>query len=304
MKRKNSLIELYRFLFALNVVKNHGYFPYQGPYFSPGRISVEFFFVLSGWFTFRTIEKYTVMPYWKGLFYLIKDKLKLLGVPLAIGLLFNIIYKCIVGMTAWWDFSIWGYLWYVHDMLIVFIFYYTIRKFVKSKKWFIVIVSIIFVVTSVIHAFPTFYSWGYFRAFSAMSLGILISFLPKLKLKKQWLLWIPLVCVWILILKMFLFNFSFIEDELLNLVLYPALIYLTFQLDISNKVFNYLGSLSFGLYAYQSIPRVFEALGYNNEWIFFIIIVVLTILTDLIKRKKHNIESKKMLQLDFNQPQT
>ena len=47
-KKRNSLIEFFRFFFALNVVKNHGYFPYRTRLFSPGRISVEFFFVLSG----------------------------------------------------------------------------------------------------------------------------------------------------------------------------------------------------------------------------------------------------------------
>ena len=69
-------------------------------------------------------------------------------------------------------------------MFIVFIFYYTLRKFVKSQKWFLAITAIVFVATSVIHAFPQFYAWGDFRAFSAMSLGVLISFLPSIKLKK------------------------------------------------------------------------------------------------------------------------
>lgn len=284
MQKRNDLIEFYRFLFAMNVVKNHGYFPYQGSYFSPGRISVEFFFVLSGWFLVKSLDKYMHLPYWKGLFLFIKNKLILLGIPLAVGLFFNILYKCVAGVDSWWNFSIWVYLWYVHDMFIVFIFYYTLRKFVKSQKWFLAITAIVFVATSVIHAFPQFYAWGDFRAFSAMSLGVLISFLPSIKLKKQWLLWIPLVCVQLLILRMLLFDFTFVEEELLDLVLYPALIYLTFQLQIHNKVFGYLGALSFGLYAYQSVPLFIWELGYYNPWIFFAIIVVLAVSTDLIKR--------------------
>ena len=295
MKKRNSLIELYRFLFSMNVVKNHGYFPYQGKYFTPGRISVEFFFVLSGWFLVKSIDKFVDMPYFKGLFYLLKSKIVSLGVPLAVGLIFNIAYKCIVGMEDWWDFSIWGYLWYVHVMLIVFIFYFTIRKFVKSKKWFLIITAIVFIASSVIHSLPMFYSWGYFRGFSAMSAGILISFIPKIKIKKQWLVWIPLACIWLLILKMFLFDFSFVEDEILNFVLYPALVYFSFQLTISNKVFNYLGSLSFGLYAYQSIPRFIEALGYENVWVSFTIILFCALTTDLIKRYIKHRKSKKAI---------
>ena len=283
MRKKNSLIELYRFLFAMNVVKNHGYFPYQGSYFGPGRISVEFFFVLSGWFLVKSIDKYINLPYWKGLWSLLKNKVLVLGIPFVVALLVNIPHKIIAGTGVWWEVN-WGYLWYVYDMFLVMIFYYTIRKFVKSKKWFLIITATVFVATATLHAFPQFFAWGDFRAFSAMSLGVLISFLPSLKLKKQWIVWIPLACVQLLVLRMLLFKFTFIEEEILDLILYPALIYLTFQMQIDNKVFNYLGALSFGLYAYQSVPRLIWLLGYENTWVFFAIIVVFTVATDLITR--------------------
>ena len=45
MKKRNSLIELYRFFFALNAVKNHGFFPEGFNYFSwqsVGRILLRF----------------------------------------------------------------------------------------------------------------------------------------------------------------------------------------------------------------------------------------------------------------------
>lgn len=284
MKKKNSFIELYRFIFSLNVVKNHGYFPYQGRYFHPGRISVEFFFVLSGWFLRKSLNKYTDLPYWKGLFTLIKDKILILGIPFLVGMIFNIPCRILMGMEGWWDFSILGYLWYIHHMLLVFVFYYTIRKFVKSEKWFIVITALTCLISSVFHAIPMFFSWGYFRAFSAMSLGILISYLPSIKLKRHWLLWIPLLFVWMYVLRMFLFDFLFIEEQILDLFIYPALIYLTFQISLHNKVFNYLGSLSFGLYAYQSVARLLRLSNLGNSWIYFIIIVTLTIMTDLIMR--------------------
>ena len=183
-------------------------------------------------------------------------------------------------------------------MLVVFLFYYTVRKFVKSKKAFAIISATVFVAASVIHAFPAFYSWGYFRAFSAMSAGLLISLLPSLKLKKPWLIWLPLTCVCLLVLKMLLFNFTFAEEELLDLILYPALIYLAFQISVSNKFFNYLGALSFGLYAYQSIPRFITKLGYDNVWVSFLIIAVSAVLTDLIKRL---VKRKKLLILSAEQ---
>ena len=62
MKKRNALIEFYRFFFALNVVKNHGFFPEGLDYFSPGRVSVEFFFVLSGFLFVKTLDKLRDMP--------------------------------------------------------------------------------------------------------------------------------------------------------------------------------------------------------------------------------------------------
>lgn len=283
-KKRNSLIELYRFIFSMNVVKNHGYFPYQGKLFSPGRISVEFFYVLSGFLLVKSIDKYNNHSYFKGLFLFVRDKLFSMGIPLLIGLIFGACYRVVIGVSAWWDISIWGYLWYVHDMIVVFMFYYTIRRIFKNQKIFILITSLVFAITSILHAIPEFFAWGYYRAFSSISLGILISFIPSLNLKRQYLIWIPLVLCYAFTLRMLLFDFTFVEEEILDLIIYPALIYLTFQLSVYNVVLNYLGALSFGLYAYQNVTRFMSLMGYENVIVSFIIILSLAIISDLIKR--------------------
>lgn len=284
MKKKNSLIEFYRFFFAMNVVKHHGYFPYQGKYFSPGHISVEFFFILSGFLLRKSFDKFINLPYFKGLFLMLKNKLFAMGIPFVVAMLVHIPYKIITGSAPWWDFSDWGYLWYVFDMLAIDIFYFTIRKFVKSEKIFFVVAAAVFLTASVFHAIPQFRTTGWFRALGTMSLGILVSYIPELKLKRQWLLFIPLAFIWAYILRILLFDYTFVEAEILNLVAYPALIFLTFQLSVDNKVFNYLGALSFGLYAYQAVPRLMYVLGVGNVWIYFFIVVGLAVLTDLLKK--------------------
>lgn len=280
-KSKNSIIELLRFIFALNVVKNHGYFPYQGSFFTPGRISVEFFFVLSGYLFSFSIDKYVNERLDKNILKLYKDKLLRLGIPLLFGLFFNVAYKFIDYADS--GFGIWGYLWYIHDMLIVFAVFITIKYIVKDEKLFFGIVALIVIFTSVLHANPFFYSWGYFRAFPAIGLGVLISKIPKFTEKKL-VVYVGFGLSLVAVLRMYLFEFSFYEDELLNLLLYPALIYFAFQINYSNTVFNYLGSLSFGLYAYQSIPRCCERFWNGNIWISFIIIVFCTVITDLVLR--------------------
>lgn len=282
MRKRNSLIELYRFIFAMNVVKNHGFFPYQGKLFGPENISVEFFFILSGWFIRSSFDKYINLPYFKGLFLMLKHKLLALGIPLLISFLFWIPYRFMVESDV-----ILGYLWFIHDMFVVFVFYYTLRKFVRNEKIFFGVSALLFIVASIFHAIPEFQSNGWFRAISSMSLGILISYIPSIKLKRQWLLYIPLVFVWAYIIRMLFFDYSFIEEEILNLLVFPALIYLTFQLSSHNKVFNYLGAISLGLYAYQHIPRLMRVLEIGNVWIYFIIVVAFAILTDGIMRIIH-----------------
>lgn len=292
MKKRNSLIELYRFLLALVVVKSHGMFPYTGPYIGPGRIAVEFFFVLSGYLFLKSLDKYIDLPVKEGLFKFVFSKIKTLFIPLVIALPFNIFYKILVK-----DYSIgiWGYLWYVHDMLVIFIGYYFIRKFVKNKKAFWIITASIFLVAAILHVTPFFYSWGYIRAAMSISLGMMVSKIPPLKLNRPNLLWIALVPIQIIIILIFVFGNNLLIEEILDLVLYPLLIYLTFQLKIDNKLFNYLGSLSFGLYAFQCVVRPFEVLGLNNVWIMFGIIVLLSVLEDGFKRIYRHYKKKKLI---------
>ena len=281
MKKRNSLIELYRFLFALNVVKNHGFFPYQGSYFSPGRISVEFFFVLSGFLLLGSMDKYMSLPLKQGLPKFIIAKLKSLAIPLIVAIPCNIAYSI---LSDGGSINIWGCLWYVEAMLVVFIGYYLIRYFVKNKKTFNMILISIFLIAAILHIIPFFYSWGYIRAAMGISLGMLISYLPKIKLNHQKLLWIALIPIQLAVLAIFLFGNNLLIEEILDLVLYPALIYLSFQLPVQNKVFNYLGALSFGLYAFQAVTRMLRELGVTNLWTLFIIIVILSIAEDLFKR--------------------
>ena len=286
----------------MNVVKNHGYFPYQGKYFSPEHVSVEFFFTLSGFLLRKTIDKYLNLSYFKGLFLMLKNKIFSLGIPFIVALLVHIPYKIITKCSPWWEINDWGYMWYVFDMLVIDIFFFTVRRLTKSDKCLFIVSLVLFISASVFHAIPTFHDTGWFRAISAMSLGVLISYIPSMKLEKRWLLFIPLIFIWVCVLRILLFDYTFVEEEILNLVVYPALIYLTFQLPIENKVLNYLGALSFGLYAYQAVPRLMYVMGYENVWVYFLIIVLLTVLTDLLMRfiKSKRISEKQSIE---EQPQ-
>ena len=293
MKKRNSLIELYRFIFAINVIKSHGFLPYNGAYLGPGRISVEFFFVLTGFLLLPSVLKYTDEPYKKGIFHFMKAKIKAILIPLLIAMPFNAFYYIITDKGY---INLWGYLWYVKQMLLYFIVFFTIRYYVKDEKKFFMIVALYFILCSVLHVIPSLYETGTFRAGMGISLGVMISYLPKLNLKK-WLVWIMLIPIQILVGYFLIFGIrdSLVIEEILDLLLFPTLIYLTFQVSVDNKVFNYLGSLSFGLYAFQCVTRPLVELGLTNLWILFSIIVILSVLERLFVKYLKQKEQNKLL---------
>ena len=280
MKKRNSLIELFRFIFAINVVQSHGLFIYSGQYFGHGRLSVEFFFILTGLLLVRSISKYIEQPFFKGFFSFFLTKLKGIFLPVLIAIPFNIAY-CIVKDQS---INIFGYLWYVKQMLNYFAIFFIIRYFVKKEKIFILIISLIFAFTTIMNCFSVFYETGIVRAFMGISLGVLISYIPKIKIKNQNLLWIINIPLMILTFLGLFFGANLFQEKILQLIIYPALIYFTFQINIHNKFFNYLGALSFGLYAFQCVVRVFKETGYNNTWVLFGVILILSIAEDGVRR--------------------
>ena len=289
MKKRNSLIELYRFFFALNVVKNHGFFPEGFNYFSPGRVSVEFFFVLSGFLFVGTLEKLSDLPLNKSLPKMIVGKLKPLFFPLIIGVLSNIIYNVVA--KEYFD-GIWGYLWYIEAMMLVFIAYLVLRRVIKSEKVFTYVTLGIFTLATLMRFSGVFYEWGYVRAFATISLGMLLSKLPKIEIERKWIAWVILIPVQAMCFVIVCFHLGNVDwfggfrgvEFILDNLLYPALIYLTFNVSISSNVLDYLGALSFGLYAFQCPADLFRLLGISNVYILLLIIVTLAVTEDVVKR--------------------
>lgn len=286
---RNGLIELYRFLFALNVVKNHGFMPGNIKYFAPGRVSVEFFFILSGYFFVRSLDRLGDMPLTRSLAKLLVGKIKPLFIPLGIGLISNVICNIAEGEI----FSgIWGYLWYVKSMLVTFVVYLVLRRLVRSEKAFFYVTVGACTAATLMRFSGFFYEWGLVRAFSTISLGMILSKAPTLKLKRKWpivaaLIPVQLGCLCIVAHELgnvdWFGGFRGIE-LILDFVLYPALIYLTLQLEVNSPFLAYLGALSFGLYAFQCPADLIRTLGVANRYVLLSVIVALTLIEDGAKR--------------------
>ena len=63
---KNGLVELFRFICAVWVAYFHGFFPIITDNFNGIVFAVEFFFMVSGFFFLRSMEKYKEKPFLEG----------------------------------------------------------------------------------------------------------------------------------------------------------------------------------------------------------------------------------------------
>lgn len=304
-KERNGLIDLYRFLLSLVVVKSHSLFVVGGPYFGPGRVCVEFFFVLSGYLFFSFLEKSKDRSIPQSLLALFKTRVLPLAIPLCIGIVSNVICSFFEGES----FSLWGYLWYVEVMFVEMIILIVLRKLIKKDKLFILVISCVMGIALVLKFSGLTYSWGYIRGASTIPAGILLAMIPKLKFKRNWLIWFMLIPVFACCFCIVCFGLGNEEwfglrllELLLDNLLYPALIYLSFCLNFKCKVFSYLGALSFGLYAFQCPADLFRVMGMSNPWLLFGFILLATLLEDGGKRLYRTIRKKRIEAAQKAQP--
>ena len=286
-KARNGLIDLYRFLLALVVVKSHSLFVLGGPYFGPGRICVEFFFVLSGYLFLSFLEKSKEKSIRESLIELTKSRFLPLAIPTAIGVFSNII--CYFFEDG--SFSLWGYLWYVEVMFVEMVALIVLRRLIKRDRIFTLTIAGVMVIALVLKFSGLCYSWGFVRGASSIPMGILMAMLPKLKPKREWLVWLSLVPIIAACFSIVCFELGNVEwfgvriiELILDNALYPLLIYLSFSLNFECRIFTYLGALSFGLYAFQCPADLFRVLGVSNRWILFGFILAATLIEDSGKR--------------------
>ena len=298
--RRNGLIELYRFLFAMWVVWYHGFFAFKNQFFNNGYIAVEFFFILSGFYIIKSIDKQSDKPFFTGLWNILWSRIKALRLPFIVGLIFAFWYMFLDGQI-----SMLGYLWYIPFMLLSFVLVYVLKRLIKNKAILISCLIGIVVISYLLLYIPILKGWGLFRGFGGVCLGVLVSQIPKinLKIKSFDFNWIITGLLFGIVLYLaYLPKENLVSEYCLVLLLMPMLIYFTNTLNVNCKFLSFLGSLSFGLYAYQCVLRVFEIyVPLEQHWLFLMLIAMVLIdkliefVYKTIKRKK---EQKKIVKLN------
>ncbi len=286
MKKRNSLIEFFRFLFAMNVLLCHGFFPLNTEHFGPDRISVEFFFLLSGFLFYHSLEKIEEMKTTEAVWVVLVTKLKPLLVPMGIGMLSNAILNVISDYRP--KIEVFRYLWYIPAMMAILILYATLRTCTHNNKVFWCVVAGLCLTATLLRfsGNEKLFFFDYIRSTASVSLGILIAKIPKLKVKRSsilYLLLLPIVVVTFLIIYYRLAEEIVVYEALLDLILYPLLLYVTFQIDFHFALFDFLGALSFGIYAFQCPARLMVYIGVPSRWIPFFLIFFLTFIDYFVR---------------------
>ena len=286
VSRKNSILELLRFLFAMWVLYYHGFVPYKCELFSDGFLAVEFFFVLSGFFLVRSVDKYTALPTKIGITGFLRHRFSSIAVPFLIGEVFVLIYSLRHPISVNFLF---GYLWYVRDLFIAMTAVFLLRRFVKNERIFYLILTAVSIIAMFGFRWIPMMAWpsGPFRSAVAMPLGMLAARIPKITVKNKRmntaLYTVGFFAVGIGCLAMIA---SPDKSELIKHILvilgYPMLIYFASRVDFNFSLFNWLGTLSFPIYAFQCILRVIEELWIIDEGWLFIILMGIVLLYSLI----------------------
>ena len=84
---KNGLVELFRFLCSVWVAYFHGFFPVLSEKFDGTNISIDFFFMVSGLFFLKSMEKLKEKPFLEGTKFIFWSKIKGFVVPLILAAL-------------------------------------------------------------------------------------------------------------------------------------------------------------------------------------------------------------------------
>ena len=289
-KRKNSILELLRFLFALWVLYYHSFVPFKFSLFGDGFLAVEFFFVLSGFFLVRSIDKYTAMPLKSGLLEFIKHRFRAIAISFIIGEIFVLIYSLPGEISVNYFF---GYLWYIRDLFIAMTCVFLLRKYVKNERIFYLIVAAVSAVALFGFGWSSIMAWpgGPFRSAAAMPLGMLAALIPKISVKRGdkahrgpstvisaiGFFAVGAGCLAIIAMP----EKSDALMYCLVILGYPALIYFASCIDLNCGFLNWLGSLSFPIYSFQCILRVIEVWGLKDQGILFIILIGLVLLFSL-----------------------
>ena len=259
---KNGLVELFRFICSVWVAYYHGFFPVLSDKFDGVNISVDFFFLVSGLFFLKSIQKYLEKPYWEGVRFIFWGRTKGFIVPLIIAA----VSVLICNVMAEWDFGgfnwPFSFLWFFAAQFVFLSLFYLLLKNVKRQSTFNVICVVIICISMSLFRLEIQQLNIVMRGPAMLALGMLLSQIPRIKfnlkdeMKSQRLsifvnaLGFAIAAVAFVYLA-YLPKFAIWKLHLFCCAVCPLLLYFATALPVRSKFMNLLGEISVFIYLGQ-----------------------------------------------------
>lgn len=305
---KNGIVELFRFLCSIWVAYYHGFFPILSDKFDGVNISVDFFFMVSGLFFLKSIEKYKEKPFIEGVRYITIGKTKGFIVPLIIAALSilgcNIIFELDFGGFNWPLSFLW---FFAAQFTFLTVFYLILKKVKKLKTFNLICIGIILLSMSLCAFMSLSFAKQFDRVFrtpAMIGVGILLSQVPKIKINLENKIKAEKIT---LLLNVFGFVASTVaflclaylpeyavwKAHLFTCIICPLFLYFATALPIKGNFFDFLGECSIFIYLAQC-PILFHYYAGTQVstdcfgWLCFyaVLLFVINRVVNAIKKKR------------------
>lgn len=253
---KNGLVELFRFLCSVWVAYFHGFSPILSEKFDGVNISVDFFFMVTGLFFLQSIEKYRERPFIDGLRFIFFGRTKRFIIPLIIAALSILWCNTMIDLT-FNDFNFpFSFLWFFAAQFLFLTLYYLLLKNTKRRSTFNIACAFIICFSVSFFKFDIQEVEIIARAPAMLAIGMLVSQIPKIKIKAEKLtLMVNIIGFSIsaiaFVYLAYLPEFAIWKLHLFACVVCPLLLYFATALPVRSKFLNLLGELSVFIYLAQ-----------------------------------------------------
>lgn len=291
---KNGLVELFRFICSIWVAYFHGFFPILSDKFDGVNISIDFFFMVSGLFFLKSMEKLRKKRFIDGAKHIFWNKIKAFVVPLIIAALSilccNIIFEWDLNKFNW-PLS---FLWFFVAQFVYLSLFYLLFKNIKKRSIFnLACVVIICVFMSFCLIFDSETICRVARGPAMIAFGIFISQIPKIKINlrkeintQRFSIIVNAIgfaiCVAAFAYLAYLPEFKLWKLHLFACVVCTSLLYFATALPIRGGFFNLLGEFSIFIYLAQCPILLHYYGGSKNSkdlfwWLCFYAVVLFVI---------------------------
>jgi peptidoglycan/LPS O-acetylase OafA/YrhL len=304
MKKRNGLLEIYRFLLCFIPLYYHSFFYFERNYeiFTVPELTVDFFFMLSGFFLMSSMRRLKDEKTFVGMVKIMFDRVKPMLFTLCFISAFNLVCILIFVRENYLNtlFELFKYWWFVLFLTVGIGLIYLVYRALKSEKLFLAFLVLLALGMASLHYFVVEESKFvievvfFTRALGCISAGILVSYIPKIRIRK-FNYSIPIVILLLPTLIYLFYNKKTFFICILIIFMFGALMYFSSTINVGGRIFDLLGKLSVRIYLYMAMLTMFYILGLTNHRVLFVIdlaLAVMDLILDSYRTKYRMLEAK------------